>query len=119
MNREIKFRAWSTFKKSWIDFPLVMNLEGLVMIPEGGWDLNGDWEEPEKLNIVLMQYTGLKDKNGNEIYFGDRLKVLDVVGMEFILFDWLEDCNLLLCIENGTYQVEVIGNIYENPELIK
>jgi uncharacterized phage protein (TIGR01671 family) len=71
--------------------------------------------------MVLMQYTGLKDKNGVEIYEGDIVRFLDIDGVDsvtevefreggFYPFapDFIHWCN-----------VEVIGNIYENPELLE
>ena len=63
---------------------------------------------------VLMQYTGLKDKNGTDIYEGDviRFKVGDIVSYYVVKF------------ENGGFNhnenleyIDVVGNIYENPEL--
>ena len=90
---------------------------------------NGADEEVE-----FMQSTGLKDKNGNEIYEGDVVKVTDedestdfcdggigtINGLDE-LFMWYIDGD----VENGlfdinsSYYIEVIGNIYENPELLK
>jgi uncharacterized phage protein (TIGR01671 family) len=81
-------------------------------------------------NVVIMQYTGLKDKNGVEIYEGDIVKTTSseltgrwkhkVYKIEF------KEIN---CIANAKYmgfdfqfnvdEIEVIGNIYENPELLE
>ncbi|AWN65774.1 hypothetical protein LL14B4_06115 [Lactococcus lactis subsp. lactis] len=83
--------------------------------------------------FILMQSTGLKDKNGTEIYEGDVVKVTDedesadfcdggigtINGLDEI-FMWYIDGD----VENGlfdinsSYYIEVIGNIYENPELL-
>ena len=71
-----------------------------------------------------MQYTGLKDKNGKEIYEGDLLKQKIIVKWNEKFASWClyregwmfthwfgESCNPEEC--------EIIGNIYENPELLK
>ena len=79
--------------------------------------------------FVLMQYTGLKDKKGKEIYEGDILKLESWVGTQQVAFIEGAFC---LADKDGNYvgdihyihhagimQSEIIGNIYENPELIK
>jgi len=83
---------------------------------------------------VLMQYTGLKDKNGKEIYEGDvvRCSNLDSGNYvcewdgEFASFDFKGEFKNILddsigCSVGGAQyrNVEIIGNIYENPELMK
>lgn len=78
-------------------------------------------------NVVIMQYTGLKDKNGAEIYEGDivefRIRILgnryekSVCKVSFIDGSYIitKDKELRLWNMN----CEVIGNLYENPELLK
>ena len=111
--REIKFRAWAEGRLNTPDYTTVLiGLRGFV--------------QGEK--FVLMQFTGLRDKNGQEIYEGDIVR---------------EDSGIILTIEwcdqevgwrpvleflyrNNEYGaatdfvgLEVIGNIYENPELLE
>lgn len=111
--RDIKFRAWDAIaKKMWTP---IVGLNGVLLTYNqiGGYVSFPAYEDP------LMQYTGLKDKNGIEIYEGDIIKdEIDgyhdtVVYKEnkFILEPTGDDC---------VYwdKCEVIGNIYENPELL-
>lgn len=133
--REIKFRVWDKENKVWIDsFHIRKN--GDVM-----FDLGGYGEDVSVLqNIVLVQYTGLNDKNGKEIYEGDYLKDSEGFYFEVVFgklpLDKSGDC---VCTFQSYYAkglgkwgqpahyeaeeiadwMEVVGNIYENPELLK
>jgi hypothetical protein len=120
--REIKFRAWDK------------NL--MQMFPVDGWQYstvyvrspnNQKWCQPKE-NIVLMQYTGLKDKNGKEIYEGDIVQYAGincVIDMEVFSYlkpidrdAWFDlDPASDKLFERSSY-FEIIGNIYENPELL-
>lgn len=119
MNREIKFRAWSSyFKKMYLNIQLLDSLNEYIN--------RGEHE--------IMQYTGLKDKNGKEIYEGDILRFKAnytkkpcgyvVCKVEFSSYG-IELTNALYSydpIEETSefpYTSEVIGNIYENPELLE
>lgn len=122
MSREIKFRAWDTENKCFHQ-----NMDGV-----GGYYYNFGVSTDDDV-FVLQQYTGLKDRNGKEIYEGDIIasfnkdnqKVfIGVVEYRMASF-WINgrainmlyaaDCNLLVGIDKK----EIIGNIYENPELLK
>lgn len=84
-------------------------------------------------NIDLMQSTGLKDKNGKEIFEGDILafKTDDEVINVKIFWDekhalfmfrsekYNEEEPLAELVEANTYPFEIIGNVYENPELLE
>lgn len=122
--REIKFRAWDK-KRS------VMITEAIVT-PFYISDFDRIRLNPN--DAIPMQYTGLKDKNGKEIYEGDILHVLEVSNtsdkeykspVEFIDSGFLvtqpDDCQVPLAVfhnlENSypLFEIEVIGNIYEHP----
>lgn len=105
MNREIKFRIWNTDSKKWVQY-LSYCIDDITEVKK-------DWH-------IIMQYTGLKDKHGKEIYEGDicnRFHLRGVVtyynGM-FILQDGFNEP-----LKNELYGIEIIGNIYENTELLK
>jgi hypothetical protein len=112
MNREIKFRAFDPLTPIMIFFDFEDLLTKVVPLHPGSCD----W--------TLMQYTGLKDKNGKEIYEGDFIYYqYEDVPNEFVRWDndngcWQTSENGL-CGTDLTDNAVVIGNIYETPELIK
>ena len=113
--REIKFRAWVLEEEEMYYSPEMQDWDGF-----DAW-LRIDCEDNDidEGSIKIMEFTGLKDKNGKEIYEGDVLSVIPY--MEPIpnyrkQVTWIEDrfaWNL-----NVVDIYEVIGNIYENPELL-
>lgn len=134
--REYKFRAWCKNKNTMI--------ENYVTGVDSYGELNvahfhsSAYNASSVPNLVLMQYTGLNDKNGKEVYEGDVVKVYinsssdDYLRLEANYLDnnkWRnEDAYILLKIsipetyyeewcDNGE-KIEIIGNIYEHPELL-
>jgi hypothetical protein len=124
MNREIKFRAWDKRGKK-------MQRVGSVHFYETHIEVYcpDALEQPYRnTSIELMQYTGITDKNGKEIYEGDivsgRFGINKfVIPSEMKMLHTGGESNMSCYGWNfkgyDNTQLEVIGNIYENPELMK
>lgn len=128
--RKIKFRAF--YKKYWI-YVTLKSLCDCVGISE--WAAEGTAEDLFGLGKYKTQFTGLKDKNGKEIYEGDVIKhspymEIDEEGSKEDtviikiedLFEFLKQVGLGELEFSYDYEpkhLEIIGNIYENKELLK
>ena len=127
--RELKFRAWNKEEKRFLptnDLNFVIHpYEDSVFnagthntpIDEWVWDCA---EDPTD-ELIIMQYTGLKDKNGKEIYEGDIVKwmggeYMPIIVDEFHSYRFLVGKDFLT--KGWAMSSEVVGNIYKNPELI-
>lgn len=122
--REIKFRVWDG-KKMFVP-----------AINHSGFDLNELLLSFDSDGVKVMQYTGLKDKNGVEIYEGDYVKTTYHTNKveHFGLVDWVDygfgirrrttETSDKLQVYGAaplpdSSRIEVIGNIYETPEQLK
>ena len=136
--REIKFRAWDKEDKEIFQVIMISWFEGkgMVLSGRGGSIVASDCE--------LMQYTGLKDKNGKEVYEGDvvhRICLDENCNLEHIgvvtysekwCFWGIDEKNIQRDLiggylahlvfgspqEDRIIPIEILGNIYENPELM-
>lgn len=119
--RELKFRGWD---------------EKIVMyVHSDGTGLANFFAWADQYKYIIEQYTGLTDKNGKEIFEGDILKFPEYIMKDYKFIngvvEWENGClgcrvqyNLRLYPTSGFEQtdlknIEIVGNIHENPELLK
>lgn len=128
MSRTIKFRGKSEHSDEWCYGNLVdygdgeMEIQGFDVFREGV----DEWKEIKVIPETVGQFTGLHDANGQDIYEGDILrpyfgeKNLEVcfVNGGFV-FRWLDNSGIFSPIEWVASVAYIIGNIHDNPELLK
>ena len=125
-----KFRAWDKESQTMIDVSLI-DFKKRVLVGEH-WKF-GETNFINFDEVELMQSTGLKDKNGKEIFEGDILAVEADDGVIILKVSWddehalfviktkkfNEETALAELVDDNSYPFEVIGNIYENLELLE
>ena len=129
----VRYRAWDSVKKEMFKDTFAITESGQVVVVEQ----ESVASSPDYVfvdHLVIMQSTGLKDKNGRDIFEGDVLEIEDegeVLGnakltwdkeravfmIEAISVDDIAPFHEILSDESYSYRV--VGNVYENPELLE
>jgi len=140
--RQIKFRVWDKITKR-MYYKVKIDWNGVWFYNDDkkSSDENYEGYSPWSSELIkLMQYTGLKDRNGKEIYEGDIIKVIkDEINEEYEYYEVIwSDADPIWCAPEAKFTLEracctryhdggafpqpevmeVVGNIFENPELL-
>lgn len=124
--REIKFRAWDKDLKRWTNYSIADDLPRFYDKHTGCWETDREGER-----FILCQYTGLKNFNGKEIYEGDIVSAVGFFGWIGVAKYFDKNPSFVFEAIDKNYRgsrlsmtqfdryVKILGNIYENPEMLE
>ena len=130
-----KFRAWIKEENKMIEPSDILSISFKLCEMTPNYLYGFEKEKYDFYDLELMQSTGLHDKNGKEIFEGDVIAIeVDDTGtpinarvfqnskigvLMFHVFEDNEDVPMVELLEDNSVAFEIIGNIYENPELLE
>lgn len=117
-NRELRFRVWDKKKNKYL------NPTNRIKLTLGGKVTKaGEWSYAVDKNCIVQQYAGLKDKNRKKIYEGDILKCINRTADPYVKVEFENGCFMIekriFRDFTGYNDIEIVGNIMENPDLLK
>lgn len=130
MKREILFRGLSNQGKGWLYGDLIRNKRGAIaIVPPHPLKVTHRYSCYEVIPDTIGQYTGLKDKDGNKIFEGDIVIIAEKLKTKVVYYDGAfrmqsefsptptdtTDMGYMM----REFSVRVIGNVHDDPELIK
>ena len=132
--RELKFRVWDSIDRQMFydttkELTSVRVIDGKIFVMRiGGFFNEGTPIWTEEKSVIVMQYTGLKDKKGKEIFEGDIIKAREkdtkpytapIIWGKVIFQDDIAQFSVYQMPFYALQELEVIGNIYEHPSLLE
>lgn len=144
-DRELKFRAWDKKNKRMLCsedlYRFLITFNGTIVKMEGSIKISEKQDEVSAVikdkNLIPMQFTGLKDKNGKESYFEDIVKLKtrdnfyyvirkDDFGIPVFMANGYDESRPFTIIDFRDYfsemsknDFEIVGDVYQNPDLIE